>query len=46
MGALSGGRPTGGRAGVRTALIVTHRPEQTPGLPEVRLGSRRLVPTS
>ena len=22
----------------RTALIVTHRPEQTPGLPQVRLG--------
>ncbi|MBW0115087.1 thiol reductant ABC exporter subunit CydC, partial [Pseudonocardia abyssalis] len=28
----------------RTALIVTHRPEQTPGLPEVRIGDRPLVP--
>jgi ATP-binding cassette subfamily C protein CydCD len=29
----------------RTALIVTHRPDQTPGLPEVRLGDRTLVTT-
>jgi ATP-binding cassette subfamily C protein CydCD len=27
----------------RTALLVTHRPEQTPGLPEVRLDSGRVV---
>jgi hypothetical protein len=24
----------------RTALIVTHRPEQTPGLPELRIDRR------
>ncbi|QJY48997.1 thiol reductant ABC exporter subunit CydD [Pseudonocardia broussonetiae] len=29
----------------RTALIVTHRPEQTPGLAEVRIGGRAPVPT-
>ncbi|MBW0089907.1 thiol reductant ABC exporter subunit CydD [Pseudonocardia sp. KRD-184] len=28
----------------RTALIVTHRPEQTPGLAEVRIGDRTPVP--
>jgi ATP-binding cassette subfamily C protein CydCD len=28
----------------RTALIVTHRPEQTPGLPQVRLSDNRCRP--
>jgi ATP-binding cassette subfamily C protein CydCD len=31
----------GAAAAGRTALIVTHRPEQTPGLQEVRLGEER-----
>ena len=30
----------------RTALIVTHRPEQTPGLPLVRLGADRATVTA
>ncbi|GAA3232593.1 hypothetical protein GCM10017691_27350 [Pseudonocardia petroleophila] len=30
----------------RTALIVTHRPEQTPDLPRVRLDAEPLVPAT
>jgi ATP-binding cassette, subfamily C, bacterial CydCD len=28
----------------RTALIVTHRPEQTPGVPELRIGDAHRSP--